>query len=716
MSPGGSDDELRLAMDPVPGDAFTGEVRIDHVRWVSEDGTFAVVGAILQDGSEIAVVGPLGHIEEDERVQVTGTFEEHRRHGIQIAATEAVPLDPSDSDGARAYLETIPGIGPARADALIARFGEKVFEGIDADPESAFATLKGVSKERAAEAAEDWRERRSQRRLYSLLAPHGLARFTAELIGIHGSGAYEAVQDDPYALTELSGVGFHSADRLAQGIGVAADSPRRIEAAAEHALREAEDDGHTHLPIQELIGAMRALLGSDAEPSIGRVTANPDLVVEGTDIYRAWTHEAERWLGATLAGMARSEPAWNRPPLPAETEGLTPEQTDATANAMSRRLSVITGGPGTGKTHLTAAIVRMAASRDIDIKLLAPTGRAARRLAETTGAEASTIHKELEWIPGDFPGKDESNPIDADLVVVDESSMLSLEICRHLIAAIAHDSHLVLIGDADQLPPVGPGKPFCELIESAIVPTVRLGHVFRQARQSMIVGAAHEIRNGREPRGEPREEEIHDFYTHNRSVAEDLAHNVIEMATKRIPDRWELDPVREIQVLAPQYKGAAGIDALHRRMREVLCKGQRELLEGRFQVGEKVILTRSLPELDVSNGSMFVIADADDTRSVLMLENDVGQMLEFPYHQARSLRGGFCTSVHKAQGFEIPAVIVCIHSSHAPQLLSRNLVYTAVTRARQLCVLAGDRRAIRRAISNTDAMRRHSRLKERLLA
>lgn len=708
-----SNQEALLDAGPAAGDQFDGEVRVEFIRWASDDGKFAVVDVTLADGSPLCAVGPLGHLEEDSRARLSGTFELHERHGLQLSAREAEPLDPAGIDGVRRYLKSLPGIGTKRADALIDRHGEGLFEAIDRDPEAAFGALKGVNATGAAEAAEEWANRRAERRLYALLAPHGLSRHVGELIAIHGIHAAEEVREEPYSLTLVSGIGFASADRLALSCGIDPGSPERTRAAAVHALLEAENRGHTHLPLPELLSATRALLGT--EPSMGQISAAPELVIEGTLVYRGWTHRAECWLATTLGGMARSGPAWSRPPIPSEVEGLNDAQAEATTNALTRRLSLITGGPGTGKTHLTDALSRMAETRDLNIRLLAPTGRAARRLTvATNGAPASTIHKALEWIPGEIPGRDEDSPLEADLVIVDEASMLSLEICRHLIAAIGPETHLVLIGDVDQLPPIGPGKPFCELIEAAIAPTVRLEYVFRQARRSMIVGAAHSIRRGEVPRSEPGEGELHDFYVHNRGSAEELAANVVRIAVERIPAEFDLDPTRQVQILAPQYRGALGIDALHARMREALCGDAEPCLDGRFRVGEKVITTRSLPEQGITNGALFIIDDADDENSELMLETDLGEFVTLPYREARSLRGAFCTSVHKAQGFEVPAVIVCLHGSHAPQLLSRNLLYTAVTRAQQLCVLAGDQRGLARALANVDALDRHSRLAERM--
>ncbi len=705
--------EALLDAGPAAGDHFEGEVRVEYIRWCSEDGKFAVVEVSLQDGTPLCAVGPLGHLEEDSRARLSGEFEVHARHGLQLAAREAEPLDPAGIDGARRYLKSLPGIGTKRADELIDLHGDELFEAIDRDPEAAFAELKGVSEAKARAAAEEWANRRAERRLYALLAPHGLSRHVGELIAIHGIHAAEDVREDPYSLTEVSGIGFRSADSLAVACGIDPSSPRRLRAAAIHALRQAEQRGHTHLPLPELLDALRSLLG--AEPSIGQISGAPELVVEGTLVYREWTYRAERWLGATLAGMARAQPAWSKPPLESEFADLNAEQREATLNALTARVSVITGGPGTGKTHLTDALARMADARELRIRLVAPTGRAARRLTvATNGAPASTIHKALEWIPGEIPGRDEDNPIDADLVIVDEASMLSLEICRHLIAGIGPETHLVLIGDVDQLPPVGPGKPFCELIDAGIAPTVRLDHVFRQARRSLIVSAAHSIRHGERPRAEAGEDEIQDFYVHNRASGEDLAESVVRIATERIPAEFGLDPIRQVQILAPQYRGPAGIDALHTRMREVLCGSAERCLDGRFRIGEKVITTRSLPDHGIANGTLFVIDEDDEVNGELYLETDLGEIVTLPHREARSLRGAFCTSVHKAQGFEIPAVVVCLHSSHAPPLLSRNLLYTAVTRAQQLCVLAGDQRAMDRALRNTEASDRHSRLTERL--
>lgn len=336
--PSGSAQEPLLDAGPAAGDEFEGAVTVVHQRWCSDDGQFAVVVVELESGEELVAVGPLGHLEQDSRARLVGTFELHHKHGLQLDAREAEPLDPDGIDGIRRYLKTIPGIGGKRADELIDRHGAAVFEAIDRDPEATFRSIRGVSDATAAEAAEEWANRRAERRLYALLAPHGLARHVAELIAIHGVHAVEEVRDDPYSLTEIAGIGFLGADRVALATGTAPDSQRRMRAAAVHALREAESQGHTHLPRGELIDATRELLGG-AEPSMAELRAAPELHVEEAEtlsrddprIYRGWTFAAEQWLAARFAAMSRGEPAWSKPPTDGELAGyeLTDQQREA---------------------------------------------------------------------------------------------------------------------------------------------------------------------------------------------------------------------------------------------------------------------------------------------------------------------------------------------------------------------------------------------------
>ncbi len=731
-------------------------VRLDRIRYASDDGAFVVAYGSLDDGSEIALVGPIGHLEVGEQARIEGEFAVHPKYGPQIKVSAAEPVDPVNREGVLRYLRTIPGIGAKRALRLYEAHGEETFEAIDADPAAAFEGLGGIGVERIAAAVEAWRSRRGQRRIYSLLAPHGLARFAAELIAWHGAEAEHRLRANPYELTTLHGVGFMSADRVALGLGIERDSPQRIEAAAVHALAEGERSGHTHLPINELLLQTRRLVAIAVEEEMLRslIERSPVTVRDGSRVYRALTLAREEELAAALRALAASKPSlsWSieRPEdeAAADDQGndegagvvddagadlaqdvgeaeadakagagdeLTEAQQQGIENALKAPLSVITGGPGTGKTHLTRRLSQLTAAASIRMLPVAPTGRAARRLGEATeDFEAMTVHRALEWIPGMAPRRDESDPIEADLVVVDESSMLSLEIAHQLLLAIGPETHLVLIGDADQLPPVGPGMPFRELIDSEIVPVVRLDHVFRQARRSMIVGAAHAVRTGSVPRGEPGPDEDQDLFLHRRRSPADLAEDVVKIATVRIPERYGLDPVREVAVLAPQYRGPLGIDALHTALRDVHCARASPACNDRFRIGEKLIATRGMPESGITNGTVLIL-DADDADAeILYLETDYGEIIEIDYGDADALRGGFCTSVHKAQGFEIEAVVVCLHSTHARPLLSRNLLYTAITRARSLCVIAGDDRGLARAVKNTTALDRNSALAERL--
>ena len=705
-----------LDAGPSSGDPFEAEVTIEFFRFTSADGTFAVAEATLDDGTAMPLAGALGHLAEDERALVRGAVEHHPRHGLQITVAEAQPLDPAGAEGARRYLRSLPGIGPKRADELVAEHGEDVFDVIDADPVAVFAALRGVGVKSAERAADEWAERRMERRLYTLLAPHGLSRHVGEVVALHGSAAAELVIEDPYSLTAISGIGFHSADRLAVANGVDPNSRSRTRAAAVHALREAENHGHTHLPRAELVAAIRELLGT--EPALPHLEDDDAIVVEDGRYYREWTWRAERWLAATLAGMAAAEPAWSKPPIEGEAPGLNWQQVAAVKNALTRRLSVITGGPGTGKTHLTHALVLMAETRRLKIRLVAPTGRAARRLTEATeGAPATTIHKALEWIPGELPGRDEDAPIEADLVIVDEASMLSLEICRHLVAAIGPDTHLVLIGDVDQLPPVGPGKPFCELIDSGLAPTVRLDYVFRQARRSMIVRAAHAIRAGEQPPHDPNNDpaliEVQDFFRHSRSSPAALADDVIRIATERIPERFELDPVRDVQVLCPMNRGGLGARSLNIELQKALNPPGEVRVERfgwTFGRGDKVMQVANDHPREVYNGDLGIVRRISLEDGELVVDFE-GRDIAYGFGELDEIVLAYATTVHKSQGSEYPAVVIPVTTQHYP-MLQRNLIYTAVTRGKRLVVLVGQKKALSIAVRGQQTRRRWSKLKE----
>ena len=519
------------------------------------------------------------------------------------------------------------------------------------------------------------------------------------------------MHEDPYRLTEVDGVGFTRADKIALGGDVPPESKRRAQAAASFALVEAEQQGHTNLPLAELVQRSARLLGLTPDPEA--LLSARDLLLEEGRAFRRLTHTCEVEVARTLRARADAPPQLDYKPGESPDDGLTEEQWAAVRGAFASRISILTGGPGVGKTVCTRAIVNEAESAHAKVALCAPTGRAARRLEDATGHEAQTIHRLLGWMPGRAPAFRAGHPLPVDLVIVDESSMLNLRLVEVLLGGLAESTHIVFVGDADQLPPIGAGKPFEDLIASEIVPVIRLSHIFRQAARSMITTAAHEINQGRAPSLQPEAGQDHDFFFIDRPSPERALQTVVELVAERVPQRFGLDPIRDVQVLAPMYRGAVGIDALNERLQARLNPDGKPALNGRFQIGDRLIQTRNAHELGLMNGAIVFLRCEDPERETITVDTDDGGSLVIPFAETATLRLAFAISVHKAQGCEVPTVVTVCHRSHA-RMLSRPLLYTAITRARNSCVLVGDRAALAMAVGRDDGGARHSGLAGRL--
>jgi len=693
---------------------FDAEVRVQRLLYKAADESFAVVLVEAPDGDTVTAAGPLAHLAPGTRARVAGCWQEHPKYGHQVQADMGYELDPDEAGGVRKYLLTIRHIGKSRAKRLIARHGDSVIERIDSDPEAAFAALPGLGRRGVARAAESWRERRVLRDLYLLLAPHGAGWLAGDLRARYGGEATVLVRTRPYLLTEEHGVGFATADAIARANGIALDSRARLRAATVHLLREAELRGHTFLARADLRARAAPLVGPLEDVLLEEMAADAVLALAVDDVALASTFETERATAAKLAELAQAPPVLRRPKRPpGPPADLSLEQRSAVEAAFARPLSVVTGGPGTGKTTLVKAIVEQAAAAKAEVALCAPTGRAARRLEDATGHPATTIHRLVEWQPGEGPLRGADYPIECDLLVVDESSMLSLNVAAMLLSALDQETHVVLIGDADQLPPVGAGKPFADLIESGRVPVARLTHVFRQAARSLIVQAAHAINRGETPRTEATSSELRDFFFIERAGDADAADEIVALATERLPRHFGVDPIRAVQVLAPIYRGAVGVDALNERLRAKLNPDGARCLDGPLRVGDKLIQTRNDYSTGLMNGQIVIALGEDDDGEELRVETDAGERLGVPAQRTQSLRLAYAISVHKSQGCEMPIVIVPVHTSHTV-LLSRNLLYTGVTRARQACVLVGQRQAVTLALRRADAFRRNTRLRDLL--
>jgi exodeoxyribonuclease V alpha subunit len=692
--------------------SYTGTVEVLGVIFRAEDDGYAVLEVQEADsGDGFALVGPVAHLSAGDRAEVSGEWQTHSRYGRQLRAQGALPLDPADREGQIAYLTTLRHIGPARAERLVDEHGEGVLQAIAADPQRVFGSLRGVSADQAAAAAESWHASRAVRDLHVQLAPHGLAHLAAPIHARYGDRSMAILHEDPYRLTEVDGVGFARADKIALAADVPPESSRRAQAAAVYALIEAEQQGNSHLPLDELTRRTGRLIGLAPDPDV-LVQARGLLEDEGR-IYREGTHASELAVAATLRARAAAPPHLDHDPGEAPRMKLTEEQWAAVRAAFAARVSVLTGGPGVGKTECTKEIVAEAEAANATIALCAPTGRAARRLEEATGHEAQTIHRLLEWMPGREPAFRPGRPLPADLVIVDESSMLNLRLCEVLLGGLAETTHVVFVGDADQLPPIGAGKPFEDLIDSGVAPVVRLTQIFRQAARSMITTAAHEINHGRPPHLDPGPDQDHDFFFIERATPERALETVVEVVAERAPAKFAVDPIREVQVLAPMYKGPVGIDALNERLQGELNPHGRRALSDRFRIGDRLIQTRNSHELGLMNGSIVFLRSDDPDEETILVDTDEGGTLVIPYSETGTLRLAYAISVHKAQGCEVPVVVGVCHRSHS-RMLTRPLLYTAITRARSSCVLVGDQTVLAAAVRRDDGGGRHSGLAERL--
>jgi exodeoxyribonuclease V alpha subunit len=722
---------------PAEGTPFAAEVLVRGQRFANEESGFAVLDGDAA-GRHVVLVGPIAHLEARERAAVTGAWVHDPRYGAQVRVREAHPLAPTDEAALTAYLRRVRHVGPRRAAALYAAHGEQVLSAIDADPRRALERA-GLSPARAREAARSWDALRATRGLHLLLAPHGLAHLAARIHRHYGDRAYRIVAELPYELTAVFGVGFATADAIARGVGVPADSPARARAAVLHVLSEAERDGSTCMPEGALRATAGELLGVGApdEELLREMAEAGDLELDedrsdgGGDpavwVYRAETAALERELAERVHALLADAPADklhapDTPPDGVLPDGgvLAPEQWAGVRGAFAHRFSLVTGGPGTGKTASIRMIGAIAAQQRASLLLVAPTGRAALRMREATGLEASTVHSALGWIPGEGPTLDEDDPLTCDLLVVDETSMANLELLVTLLRAVGPGTHVVLVGDADQLAPVGAGKPFAELVASGLVPTAHLQHIFRQAAGSMIVQGAHAIRAGHAPSFIPAEGMRRDLFLIERADPVAARVQIAGLVSRRLPEHYGVDPVNDVQVFAPVYRGELGIDALNDALRAALNPHGTPIGNGRLRIGDKLMLVgRNLHELGIMNGTLLRLLEAlddadEDADGGVLVATDAGAVIEIPPAEVGNLRLAYACSVHRGQGIELPIAIVVAHPSAGGRFLRREMLYTAVTRARTATVVVGTGGMIARAAATADVGRRHSRLATRL--
>lgn len=686
---------------------------------------------------QINVVGLLGDVAPGESLRLCGEWVEHPKFGRQFKAESCEHLLPASLNGIRRFLGSgaVKGIGEKTADRLVARFGSQVLDILDSDPRR-LLEVEGIGAAKLKTIVSSWQEKREVRGLMLFLQTHGVATTFAHRIFRHyGVSAVQRLRANPYDLAyDIHGIGFRTADEVALKLGFAEDAPQRLEAGVEYCLRQVADGaGHMFLPRPDLAEEAARLLGCHdlelVEERIDSLVERKRLVVEplpekgvAEAVFLTYFYRTEREIASRLRGLldhvSRIDPVKISRAVEREEERLSltlsQEQREAVESACGHKVSIITGGPGTGKTTITRVVVRALKSLGLKISLAAPTGRAAKRLSEATGFTATTLHRLLRYQPATGFEFNEEKKLSADVMVVDEVSMLDCGLCLSLLRALPLTCRLVFVGDENQLPSVGAGNVLGDMIESGVVPAVRLTHIYRQARESMIVVNAHRINEGEFPLGSPHAPPKADFFWVEKEDLQELQALILRMVCERIPEAYGLDPMSEVQVLTPMHKGEVGTIALNRLLQERLNAGGRELVRGQraYRVGDRILQLRNNYDKDVFNGDLGRILDFDAKDEILKAEFD-GREVEYGFDELDEIGLAYAISVHKSQGSEYPAVVMPVVSQHY-MLLQRNLIYTGLTRARKLAVLMGSRRAMHMGLGNERGRQRHTSLAVRL--
>jgi exodeoxyribonuclease V alpha subunit len=710
------------------------------LRFESEDGQFSV-GVVESERAHVTVVGNLRGAVPGERVQAVGRWESHARYGRQFRAESCVVLPPATREGIVRYLGSglIEGIGPVLAERLVEAFGEQTLEVIAQHPER-LVEVPGIGRVRSERILAAWEKQAAVREVMFFLTAHGVSpTFAHRIYQAYGNQAVEVVQRHPYRLArDVFGIGFKSADRIAHAMGIEADDPERLAAGLAWTLEEAGGHGHVLLPRPLLLERAAAVLEVDTNrlsTCLDEVCTQGSLVEEASPfvvgsgppvVYTRAAFGTEVALAERVTRLARrSVPEDRARRLLAAAQdrerglGIRLErgQRRAVNELVGAQLGILTGGPGTGKTTIVRLFAEAVETVGGRVALAAPTGRAARRLSESTGRPAETLHRLLEFNFSERRfERDAERPVEADLVVVDEASMLDQSLARALFRAVAETTSVLLVGDADQLPSVGPGNVLHDLLSHSGIRSHRLTEVFRQAADSHIVRSAHRIRRGQIPsRGRRgRDGRLGDFFHIAVDDATGTRETVIELVSRRIPSAFGLDPLADIQVLAPMHRGEAGIAALNRSLQaalnptgEPIPVGDRELRQG-----DKVIQLRNNYQREVFNGEIGRILGVDPVSGQVRVGFD-GRDVSYPATELHELAPAYCISIHKSQGSEFPAVVVALVRQHY-LLLQRNLIYTAVTRGRRLVCIVGEPKALVRAIRNASPAQRYTGLEGRL--
>ena len=715
-------------------------VQIERITYYNQENGYTIAKAKVGGRHHlVTVVGNLLSINPGEVLKLKGQWHFHPKFGEQFKIVSYESVVPATVEGTEKYLGSglIKGIGPVMAKRLVSRFGLETLNIIETDIQK-LHEVEGIGDKRIEMIRKAWDDQKEIREVMLFLQGHGVSpAYGAKIFKQYGKESIKVVQENPYRLaTDIFGIGFVTADKIAENIGISKDSQIRAEAGILYVLNQLSDDGHVYYPYEPLIEECKKILDVDKEPIIkafGKISMDKKIIIEDLNkedikennkaVYLTKFYIAEVGAAGILKALTqapRTLRSFDKDKTIEWVQGdlkitFAEGQKQAVKEAIDKKIIVVTGGPGTGKTTIINSIIRIYGKAGQRVLLTAPTGRAAKRMTEATGHEAKTIHRLLEFSPkeGGFK-RDENNPLEADLIVIDETSMVDTVLMYHFLKAVPREATLILVGDVDQLPSVGAGNVLKDVIDSGLIPVVRLTEIFRQAKESLIVVNAHRINNGQMPIFSHQKDHPQDFYFFEIEEPQMVLEKIIDLCREKIPKKFGYNPVNDIQVLTPMHRGVAGTSNLNAELQKHLNTSQDELVRGGkvLKVGDKVMQIRNDYDKDVFNGDIGRIAGIDREEQEVVVDYD-GRPVSYEYADLDEIVIAYAVSVHKSQGSEYPAVVMPVLTQHY-MLLQRNLLYTGITRGKKLVILVGTKNAVAIAVKNNKPQRRYTLLRERL--
>ena len=716
------------------------KVQIERITYYNEESGYTIAKARLGGRHDlVTVVGNLLAVNPGGVLKLTGEWHFHPKFGEQFKITSYEPVVPATVTGIERYLGSglIKGIGPVMAKRLVSKFGPDTLNVIETDVRQ-LNEVEGIGQKRIEMIQKAWDNQKEIRDVMLFLQGHGVSpAYGAKIFRQYGRESVKIVRENPYRLaTDIFGIGFITADRIAEKLGISKDSQAMAEAGILYVLDQLSSEGHVYYPYGPLIEECKRILGVDKEPIVkafGKISLDRKIVIEDPNkeeieennkaVYLSRLYVSEVGVAEKLKALMQVPK--NLAPFDGDkavewVQGelkmmLAENQKQAVREALERKVMVVTGGPGTGKTTIINSIIRICEKAGQRVLLAAPTGRAAKRMTEATGHEAKTIHRLLEFSPKEAGFKrDENNPLEAHLLIIDEVSMVDTVLMHYFLKAVPKEAALILVGDVDQLPSVGAGNVLRDIIDSGVIPTVRLTEIFRQARESLIVVNAHRVNSGEMPALSYQKDLPRDFYFFEIEEPEKVLEKIIELCKEKIPQKFGYDPGSDIQVLTPMHRGTVGASILNAELQKHLNTSPDELVRGGkiLKVGDKVMQIRNNYDKDVFNGDIGRIVRIDREEQEVIVDYD-GSRVSYDYSDLDEIVTAYAVSVHKSQGSEYPVVVMPVLTQHY-MLLQRNLLYTGITRGKKLVILVGTKKAMAIAVKNNKPQKRYTLLRERL--